>query len=307
MFYRWILLRPRFCLSLLADNAFLGIAAIGTTLVIFSGGIDLSVGAVIGFTSIFTATLIQGHGWPPALAWTVALVCRRNLERIHGNVLIHVFRLPAFLITLAGMFLARGAKFWINTESTGIDHPLYARISGYELVLGALHLPRGGARFLLAYCSPVTSLAHRHPLRPQPARDRRQRANRRCWRACPWARPRLRSIRSMASAPRRPASWRRSISLGKSQHGARTGTGRHRHRCDRRHAVLSGGRGHILGTLLGRFDLRHDPGGDPVRRAAQFLVDAHRGRRAPAQFHFAAAVPDQPGEDAADLAESRRM
>ena len=55
----------RVFIGLLADNAFLGIAAVGMTLVIFSGGIDLSVGAVSGFTSILTATLITGRGFSP--------------------------------------------------------------------------------------------------------------------------------------------------------------------------------------------------------------------------------------------------
>ncbi|MEY4488832.1 MAG: hypothetical protein RIQ79_1340, partial [Verrucomicrobiota bacterium] len=62
----------RVAVNLLADNAVLGIVATGMTLVIFTGGIDLSVGAVVGFTSIFTATLIA-HGVHPALAAAAAL------------------------------------------------------------------------------------------------------------------------------------------------------------------------------------------------------------------------------------------
>ena len=58
------------------------------------------------------------------------------------GALIHFFRLPAFLITLAGMFLARGAGFWINTESVGIEHPLYSRLANFDLALGSsVHLP----------------------------------------------------------------------------------------------------------------------------------------------------------------------
>ena len=125
--------------SLLTDNAFLGIAAVGMTLVIFSGGIDLSVGAVIGFTSIFTATLIEVHHLPPGLAWAVALLAGTALGAGMG-ALIHFFRLPPFLITLAGMFLARGAAFWLNTESVGIGHDLYNRLSAYELALGSTGL-----------------------------------------------------------------------------------------------------------------------------------------------------------------------
>jgi ribose/xylose/arabinose/galactoside ABC-type transport system permease subunit len=130
----------RVLISLLSDNAFLGISAVGTTLVIFSGGIDLSVGAVIGFTSIFTATLIEQHHVAPVVAWIFALAAGATLGAGMG-ALIHFYRLPAFLITLAGMFLARGAGFWINTESVGVDNPLYAKISGYELAIGSAIFP----------------------------------------------------------------------------------------------------------------------------------------------------------------------
>ena len=125
----------RVIVNLFADNAFLGIAAIGMTLVIFSGGIDLSVGAVIGFTSIFTATLVAGRGFHPLAAWPLALVTGAALGAFMG-VLIQVFRLPAFLITLAGMFLARGAGYWLNTESVGITHPWYDGIANFVLPIG---------------------------------------------------------------------------------------------------------------------------------------------------------------------------
>lgn len=131
----------RVIVNLFSDNAFLGIAAIGMTLVIFSGGIDLSVGAVIGFTSIFTATLIAGRGVHPGVAWPLAILLGAALGAAMG-ALIHWFRLPAFLITLAGMFLARGAGFWINTESVGITHPWYDGIANFDFAIGeSIHIP----------------------------------------------------------------------------------------------------------------------------------------------------------------------
>jgi len=48
--------------DLFGDNAFLGIAAVGATFVILSGGIDLSVGAVVAFTSILIAKLVGESG-----------------------------------------------------------------------------------------------------------------------------------------------------------------------------------------------------------------------------------------------------
>lgn len=138
----------RVIVGLLSDNAVLGIAAVGMTLVIFAGGIDLSVGAVIGFTSIFSATLIVGHGIAPGVAWALALLLGAALGAGMGT-LIHVFRLPPFLTTLAGMFFARGMAFWINTESVGISHPLVDRLTNFDLALGdTIHVPAAALALL---------------------------------------------------------------------------------------------------------------------------------------------------------------
>ncbi len=135
--------------NLLADNAVLGIVAVGMSLVIFTGGIDLSVGAVVGFVSIFTATLIS-RGVHPGLAAAAALAIGAGLGAGMG-VLIHAFRLPAFLITLAGMFLARGGAFWISTESTGISHSWSTTLSGFELALGPVGLPTTALTVLVVF------------------------------------------------------------------------------------------------------------------------------------------------------------
>jgi simple sugar transport system permease protein len=150
----------RTLVSLLADNAFLGIAALGMTLVIFAGGIDLSVGAVIGFTSIFTATLIAGLGWSPAAAWPAALAAGAALGAGMG-ALIHFFRLPAFLVTLAGMFLARGAAFWLNTDSVGIAHPWYEAAANFSLDLGDTVQVPAVALVLLAAAGAAYVAGHR--------------------------------------------------------------------------------------------------------------------------------------------------
>ncbi len=156
-FYDGFFSTPVF-VSLLSDNAFLGIAAVGMTLVIFSGGIDLSVGAVIGFTSILIATLIQEHHLSPVLAWLVGMLAGTGLGTSMG-LLIHCFRLPPFLITLAGMFLARGLGFWISTDSVGIAHEFYGRISAYEITLGSMVLP-ASALMLLAVLAAGYVIAH---------------------------------------------------------------------------------------------------------------------------------------------------
>lgn len=113
----------RVLVNLFGDNAFLCVAAVGVTFVILSGGIDLSVGAVVAFTGIFVAQLI-GHQWHPLAAISAALVFGAGFGALMG-ALIHVFALPPFLVTLGGMFLARGLAFVIHPESLSIDHAFY--------------------------------------------------------------------------------------------------------------------------------------------------------------------------------------
>ena len=82
--------------NLLTDNAFLGIVAVGMTFVIISGGIDLSVGSVIGFTTVFLAIAIERYGIPPLAAFALVLVICLLFGAAMGAV-IHYFEMPAFI------------------------------------------------------------------------------------------------------------------------------------------------------------------------------------------------------------------
>ncbi|NGP18365.1 galactofuranose ABC transporter, permease protein YjfF [Devosia aurantiaca] len=124
--------------NFLTDNAFLGITAVGMTFVILSGGIDLSVGAVIGFTGVLIAVLISLAGWHPLAAFALALVIAAAFGAIMG-LAIHYLQVPAFIVTLAGMFLARGGASVITRDSIPVNHDFYSWIS--ELTI---RLPGGG-------------------------------------------------------------------------------------------------------------------------------------------------------------------
>src|SRR5437588_6302940 len=114
-------------LNLLRDNAFFGIVAIGMTFVILSGGIDLSVGAMVGLSSILSAELIEVHHWPLPIALATVLAIGAIFGACMGWIIAN-FQIPAFLVTLAGMFLARGIAFVISLQSISISNPLYEKI-----------------------------------------------------------------------------------------------------------------------------------------------------------------------------------
>ena len=115
-------------LNLLIDNAFLIVVAVGMTFVILSGGIDLSVGSVIALTTMVSASLVEKHGWSPGIVIPLVLAMGTAFGAFMG-VLIERFRLQPFIVTLAGMFLARGLCYLISIDSISITNEFYSQVS----------------------------------------------------------------------------------------------------------------------------------------------------------------------------------
>ncbi len=122
-------------LDLFRDNAYLGIAAVGMTFVILSGGIDLSVGAVVGLTGIVLAMLMERLGWHPALAVAAVLAMGTMFGALQG-FMIQAFQLAPFFVTLAGMFFARGVALLVSTESIGLENARFLSVSDLAIPLG---------------------------------------------------------------------------------------------------------------------------------------------------------------------------
>jgi simple sugar transport system permease protein len=128
--------------NLLTDNAFLGIAAVGMTFVILSGGIDLSIGSVIAFTGVFLAVVLESTALHPLAAFVLALSITTAFGAAMGAI-IHYLQMPAFIVTLAGMFLARGMAYVLSVESVPITHDFY------DLLQGLYYRMPGGGRLTL--------------------------------------------------------------------------------------------------------------------------------------------------------------
>lgn len=124
-------------LNLLIDNAFLIIAAVGMTIVIISGGIDLSVGSMIALTTMVSASLVQ-EGWSPGVVIPLVLLMGVLFGWGMGAV-IHYFKIQPFIVTLAGMFLARGLCYLISTSTIAIDHAFYQMMAQTKIKLPGGH------------------------------------------------------------------------------------------------------------------------------------------------------------------------
>lgn len=117
--------------NLFIDNAYLIVIAIGETLTILTGGIDLSVGAMVAFVSMITASMLK-HGYNPFLVIAFVLFVGAIFGTVQG-VLIQKFKLHPWIVTLAGMFFARGASYIISIDTITIDNPVFTSISSFRI------------------------------------------------------------------------------------------------------------------------------------------------------------------------------
>jgi simple sugar transport system permease protein len=120
-FLRGDFITPRNISALLLDNAYLLILAVGMTFVILTAGIDLSVGSVMAFTGILGARLLA-EGLPVGIAIPAILIAGAVIGLLIG-VLVQYFNVQPFIASLAGLFLARGLAFVVSLSSIKVEEP----------------------------------------------------------------------------------------------------------------------------------------------------------------------------------------
>ena len=146
-------------LNLFIDNAFLIVVGVGMTFVILSGGIDLSVGAVIALTTMVSAALVEHHQWSIWAVVPLVLLMGSAFGLLMG-VMIQVFRLQPFIVTLGGMFLARGLCYLISIDAITITEPGYAAISQHHLLIWGENFISWNVVIALVMVAAAIYLAH---------------------------------------------------------------------------------------------------------------------------------------------------
>ncbi len=131
-------------LNAVEDSAVLGLAAVGSCLVIVSGGIDLAVGSIIALVAVVTAWLMQpAVGWPAVLAVAAGLLTGAACGAVSGLVITRA-GLPPFIVTLGMMSVVRGLAFLLTggrTLTLAADSPLLERVGDGALHLAGLRVP----------------------------------------------------------------------------------------------------------------------------------------------------------------------
>ncbi|WP_299039276.1 galactofuranose ABC transporter, permease protein YjfF [uncultured Pseudokineococcus sp.] len=124
---------PQVFANLFIDNAYLVVLAVGVTFVILTGGIDLSVASVLALSAMVAAASLEA-GWSAPLVVVAVLVLGAVFGTLQGLV-IHFFQIQPFIVTLAGLFLARGLCYVISVDAIAIADPTFRAVASAYFVL----------------------------------------------------------------------------------------------------------------------------------------------------------------------------
>lgn len=124
-------MKPQVFLNLFIDNAYLIIVATGLSFVIITGGIDLSVGALVALITMISADLLN-KGINAYLVIIIVLIVGSVFGFVQG-FLIANYNLHPWIVTLGGMFFARGSCYLINIQSIVITNKTYLNLSKLKI------------------------------------------------------------------------------------------------------------------------------------------------------------------------------
>ncbi|SDE28426.1 multiple monosaccharide ABC transporter permease [Glycomyces harbinensis] len=127
--------------NVILQNSYILILAIGMMLVIVNGHIDLSVGSVLAFCGAMSAIALSDWNWP----WYAAVLFAVGLGALIGvwqAFWIAYVRIPAFIVTLAGMLIFRGLTLKVlGAETKGTNGTFNELASGYHFLGVDLQMP----------------------------------------------------------------------------------------------------------------------------------------------------------------------
>ena len=112
-----LMLAPTNVINIFQGNSYILVMAIGMVLVIIAGHIDLSVGSIAAFAGIVVAIAMRDWGIP----WWVGLLLGLGVGALVGawqGFWVAVVGIPAFIVTLAGMLIFRGANQYVGKSNT---------------------------------------------------------------------------------------------------------------------------------------------------------------------------------------------
>ena len=149
--------KPQMFFNLFVSNAGLLVIALGQTIVMITGGIDISVGSVTALVCMVSAFEMENMGMSAYVAVASALAIGLAYGVIQG-FLVSYLEIQPFIVTLAGMFFGRGMTAVISTEMISIKNELFLAWANFKINLPIGSYSKRG-KFIPAYIYPTVVIA----------------------------------------------------------------------------------------------------------------------------------------------------
>ncbi len=127
-------LKPQTFFNILNANAALIIAACGMSIVMITGGIDISVGGVAALVSMCCAVYLDFHGGSVIGAIVIAIGIGLLFGLVQGYLVAYL-NIQPFIVTLAGMFFARGMTTIVNSTPFNVENEAFVAMKNTRIVV----------------------------------------------------------------------------------------------------------------------------------------------------------------------------
>lgn len=142
--------RPQMFLSLLNENAFLIVLSCGLSLVMITRSIDISVGGITGLVTMCCAVYLDQHNGNVFVSLLLALAIGLAFGIFQG-FLIAYLEIQPFIVTLAGMFFARGMTTIVNTNPFNVQNEAFVALKSTRVIIPGLGYTTKTGNYVDAY------------------------------------------------------------------------------------------------------------------------------------------------------------
>ena len=142
--------KPQMFFNILNANAALIITAIGMSIVMISGGIDISVGGVVALVSMCCAVYLDKHNGTILGSMLIALGIGLAFGLIQGT-LVAYFDIQPFIVSLAGMFFARGMTTIVNTKPFNVANEKFVKLKNTRITVPGMGSRNKKGMYIPAY------------------------------------------------------------------------------------------------------------------------------------------------------------
>jgi len=146
-------LKPQTFFNILNANAGLIVASCGMSLVMITGGIDISVGGVAGLVTMCCAVYLDYQGGNLFISILISLVIGLIFGIVQG-FLVAYLNIQPFIVTLAGMFFARGLTTIVHTNPFNVQNPAFVALKDSRVIVPGLGSVSRAGKYVNAYIEP---------------------------------------------------------------------------------------------------------------------------------------------------------